>query len=380
MRPQRSGPFDFLRDITTTGLWRNEDYYYSNEKGLNLLGKGAYGSVYEAKKGGTQVAIKSVYIEYEGEEKNFLRELTILHNANHDNIIKMYNAKYSPERNVLEFATEMCELDLKKLMTQYECQLGVIRKIAADIARGLEYLHFAKIAHRDLKPANIFVNLNPIIKAKIGDFGMARSLGTTADLEGFGGEPAATSTRPRALTDHVVTRWYRAPEVSEGNYSDKIDVWSFGCIYAELLSAHLGEKGDNKEVLFRVGSSEFSPGPRGEADLEKIGEKREFFSPDGTFIGKKLKALINGATEDLNPDFELIQQMLHISPGERISASDSSNAFAELGFPPIGTERTAAAEFRLKVYQCEASMSGRADLKQLLNELVLSIQTKATGG
>ena len=259
----------FLRDITrySGGVWQNGEYVFDNT-GHNLLGSGTYGSVYRATRvrhdSRTNVAIKSVQGRA-GEEQNFLRELTILHYANHDNIIKMYNAKYSPERNLLEFATEMLETDLEYLMykhSTHSIDLHRIRCIARDIADGLQYLHSANIAHRDLKPANIFVNFNPILTAKIGDFGLARSLVDTKHLSTTNlDEGASTVTRRRALTKHVVTRSYRAPEVSQGDYTDKIDVWSFGCIYAELLSVVLGEY--ENRVLFPVGSSTLTYTQRG---------------------------------------------------------------------------------------------------------------------
>merc|ERR1712232_1451687 len=92
---------------------------------------------------------------------------------------------------------------------------------AYQILRGLKYLHSADVVHRDLKPANILVNKN--CDLKICDFGLARGFGKEED------DPT--------LTDYVVTRWYRAPEVVllASEYTKSIDVWSVGCILCELI-------------------------------------------------------------------------------------------------------------------------------------------------
>jgi mitogen-activated protein kinase 7 len=91
------------------------------------------------------------------------------------------------------------------------------------ICRGLKYIHSAEVLHRDLKPGNLLVNAD--CELKICDFGLAR--GVLPPPEQNGG----------FLTEYVATRWYRAPEVmlSFRSYSKAIDMWSVGCILAELL-------------------------------------------------------------------------------------------------------------------------------------------------
>merc|ERR1719326_477316 len=113
------------------------------------------------------------------------------------------------------------DIDLQKAiyskmkLSESHCQAFVCQ-----ILRGLKYLHSAGIIHRDLKPANVLVNADCTLR--IADFGLAR--GRVSEDE--------------ELTGYVVTRWYRAPELMllPSGYFEAVDLWSVGCIHAELLS------------------------------------------------------------------------------------------------------------------------------------------------
>lgn len=89
--------------------------------------------------------------------------------------------------------------------------------------RALKAMHSANVLHRDLKPSNLLLNAN--CDLKVCDFGLARSAASTEDNSGF-------------MTEYVATRWYRAPEImlTFKEYTKAIDVWSVGCILAEMLS------------------------------------------------------------------------------------------------------------------------------------------------
>ncbi len=120
--------------------------------------------------------------------------------------------------------TELMETDLATIIkSDQPISDEHIQFFLYQILRGLKYLHSCGILHRDLKPRNLLVNSN--CDLKICDFGLAR--------------PVIPSliTLSTQLTDYIVTRWYRAPEVilSQKQYSGAVDVWSCGCILAELL-------------------------------------------------------------------------------------------------------------------------------------------------
>mmetsp|Transcript_40032 Transcript_40032/g.118709 ORF Transcript_40032/g.118709 Transcript_40032/m.118709 type:complete len:327 (+) Transcript_40032:2-982(+) len=175
---------------------------------------------------------------------------------------------------------EICDSDLKKL-----CRTDVtltplhINTLLYNLLVGLKYLHSAGIYHRDLKPANCLVNQDCAVK--ICDFGLSRALGedhlekrvaptripSSGDRPDEDGQESLEGLRPhrqprRHLTGHVVTRWYRAPELIllQENYTSAIDMWSVGCIYAELIGMLEGTRVEDRGPLF-PGSSCFPLSP-----------------------------------------------------------------------------------------------------------------------
>ncbi|KAF8796993.1 Mitogen-activated protein kinase 1 like protein [Argiope bruennichi] len=164
---------------------------------LSYIGEGAYGMVVSAVDTTTKekVAIKKISpFEHQTYCQRTLREIKILTRFKHENIIDI--------RDILRAPT----IDLMK-----------------DILRGLKYIHSANVLHRDLKPSNLL--LNTTCDLKICDFGLARVADPAYDHTGL-------------LTEYVATRWYRAPEImlNSKGYTKSIDIWSVGCILAEMLS------------------------------------------------------------------------------------------------------------------------------------------------
>jgi len=176
----------------------------------------------------------------------------------HPNIVRIYDICEPDDVNTFDelyIVLEICDSDMKKLCrTPVHLSALHVNTLFYNLLVGMKYLHSAGIYHRDLKPANCLVNQD--CSVKICDFGLSRAVAmekqahleepqnSPRDAE-EGNEEAEvevplvphTENLKRNLTRHVVTRWYRAPELIllQANYTDSIDVWSVGCIFAELL-------------------------------------------------------------------------------------------------------------------------------------------------
>lgn len=195
------------------------------------MGSGAYGVVVSATDqiSGETVAIKLVTRIFEKIQlaKRALREITLLrHFSNHENITGLIDMDaISPDFQEIYIFMEPMEADLHQIIKSGQTLTNEhVQYFLYQILRGMKYIHSASVIHRDLKPGNLLVNSD--CELKICDFGLSRGFDSTPD-EHIGGQ----------LTEYVATRWYRAPEImlSFRRYTTAIDVWSIGCIFAELL-------------------------------------------------------------------------------------------------------------------------------------------------
>ncbi len=182
----------------------------------------SYGVVYEALDNhtGRHVALKKIRLEDDdgGIPTTALREIALLSNLEHENVVKLENVISEPERLYLIF--ELVDMDMKKLLDSTEDLLSpdLVRSYTYQMLSGLAYCHSVGVMHRDLKPQNILVTRDGGLK--IADFGLARCFTPYA----------------KPLTMEVITRWYRAPEILLGGnvYTCAVDLWSIGCIVAEM--------------------------------------------------------------------------------------------------------------------------------------------------
>ncbi|XP_039070957.1 mitogen-activated protein kinase homolog MMK1-like [Hibiscus syriacus] len=190
------------------------------------IGKGAYGIVCSALNSETneQVALKKITNAFDNDidAKRTLREIKLLRHMDHENVVAIKDIIPPPKRecfNHVYIAYELLDTDLHQIirsdqaLSEEHCQYFLYQ-----ILRGLKYIHSANVLHRDLKPSNLLLNAN--CDLKICDFGLAR-----------------VSSESDFMTEYVVTRWYRAPELllNSSEYSAAIDVWSVGCIFMELM-------------------------------------------------------------------------------------------------------------------------------------------------
>ncbi|KAI5589952.1 hypothetical protein POPTR_005G231100v4 [Populus trichocarpa] len=194
---------------------------------IKPIGRGAYGIVCSSvnRETNEKVAIKKIHNAFENrvDALRTLRELKLLRHLRHENVIALKDVMMPTQRrsfNDVYLVYELMDTDLHQIIKSSQalsndhCQYFLFQ-----LLRGLKYLHSANILHRDLKPGNLLINAN--CDLKICDFGLART----------------SNGNNQFMTEYVVTRWYRAPELLLccDNYGTSIDVWSVGCIFAELL-------------------------------------------------------------------------------------------------------------------------------------------------
>eukprot|EP00494_Astrolonche_serrata_P025096 UN25357 len=240
---------------------------------VRYLGHGSYGHVCEAKclSTGERVAIKKVDKIFNNiiDAKRFLREIVVLRLfRNHEAIVDLIDIL--PPSNLLKFSClylvfEFVDTDLHHLIgtnqffSALHCQYMLYQVLLS-----LKYMHSGGVVHRDLKPANILINED--CSVKLCDFGLARGVKENMEqphpkthLQAKNDQDEKNQRKMklnRDLTRHIVTRWYRAPEVilitQDRKYLPAIDMWSVGCIMSELLQmqAECVPQPEDREPLF----------------------------------------------------------------------------------------------------------------------------------
>ncbi|CAF2042858.1 mitogen-activated protein kinase 5 [Brassica rapa] len=278
---------------------------------IRPIGRGAYGFVCAAVDSETheEIAIKKIGKAFDNkvDAKRTLREIKLLRHLEHENVVIIKDIIRPPKKETFTdvyIVYELMDTDLHQIirsdqpLTDDHCQYFLYQ-----ILRGLKYIHSANVLHRDLKPSNLLLNAN--CDLKIADFGLARTTSET-DL----------------MTEYVVTRWYRAPELllNSSEYTSAIDVWSVGCIFAEIMT---------REPLF--------PGKDYVHQLKLITEL--IGSPDGTSLEflrsenarKYVKELPKFPRQSFAARFpsmssiaiDLLEKMLVFDPEKRITVEEA---------------------------------------------------------
>ena len=209
---------------------------------LEKLGEGNYGAVYKARDewaDGRIVALKKIKVQGEddGVPCTALREISVLQQLRHPNVVPLLDVVYSAEHLYLSFP--FYDKDLRRYMDCVgELHPMAVKSYTHQLLSGLAHCHRHRVLHRDLKPQNLLINRRG--EVQLADFGLARTIAW----------PHA-----EALTHDVATLWYRAPEILLGApvYTEAMDVWAVGCILAELSNDWPLFAGDSEiATLFKV--------------------------------------------------------------------------------------------------------------------------------
>lgn len=282
-----------------------------------LLGQGTYGKVYKAQhlQTGRTVALKKTILssDDEGVPPTTLREVSILRSLDSPYIVKLEEVVHSEARTgtpVLFLVFEFLDQDLKQFMSAtYGKGNGIDPQLAKEftyqILLGLRYCHANSVMHRDLKPQNLLIEKKSQT-IKLADFGLGRVF----------------SLPVNKYTHEVVTLWYRAPEILLGTkyYSTGVDIWSVGCILAEMIVGRPIFCGESEiEQLLAIFRVMGTPTKETWPDVVDLRDWHTYphWHPQNlaTYCPALSKLGADGA--------ELLNQMVQLAPEKRISAIDA---------------------------------------------------------
>lgn len=285
---------------------------------LNEINEGTYGKVYRARdrKTGEIVALKKVKMDVGGNDGfplTALREINILLSLDHPAIVTVKEVVMGDLDSIF-MVMEFMEHDLKGLMQVMKQPFSTseVKCLMLQLLEGVQVLHDNWVLHRDLKSSNILFNNQG--KLKICDFGMSRQYGSPL----------------KPYSELVVTLWYRAPELLLGRkkYSTAVDMWSVGCIMAELLTKEPLFKGKNEidqlsQIFKTLGTPNESTWP-GLSELP--GAKASFVKQPYNLLRKKFPVTpftTSPVLSDLG--FDLLNKLLTYDPEKRITAAAALN-------------------------------------------------------
>jgi len=270
---------------------------------VSKLGEGTYGVVYKArnKDTGEIVALKRIRLDSidEGVPCTAIREISLLKELVHPSIVRLYDVIYTERKLTLVF--EYLDQDLKKHMDDCGGELppAKIKMFMFQLLRGIAFCHEHRVLHRDLKPQNLLINKRG--ELKLADFGLARAFGIPV----------------RTFSHEVVTLWYRAPDVLMGStkYSTPIDMWSAGCIFAEMATGRPLFPGSNvQDQLTRIFKILGTPNPTTWPAVIELPEYKHDFP---VYPPRNIQDVVPG----LDPrGYALLTELLQYDPNRRISA------------------------------------------------------------
>ncbi|KAK4506328.1 hypothetical protein PRZ48_000058 [Zasmidium cellare] len=305
-----------------------------NYQKMEKVGEGTYGVVYKARDLSTPdhriVALKKIRLEAEDEgvPSTAIREISLLKEMNDPNVLRLLNIVHA-DGHKLYLVLEYLDLDLKKYMEALPVSQGgrgkplpegcmegkghlglgadMVKKFTYQLLSGIRYCHSHRVLHRDLKPQNLLIDKEGNLK--IGDFGLARAFGVPL----------------RTYTHEVVTLWYRSPEILLGGrqYSTGVDMWSVGCIFAEMATRKPLFPGDSEiDEIFKIFRVLGTPS---EADWPGVTSFPDFKSSFPKWERKADDELVNAdgvrvlGDEGLN----LLDALLVYDPAGRMSAKQA---------------------------------------------------------
>ena len=288
-----------------------------------VLGSGAFGVVISAEDRflNISVAIKQIPRTFDISEnsRKIIRELLILDVLRHPNIVSLIDVEIIKEN--LYIITERAQYVLQNYAKTDKFQRISLHEqvsLMHQLIDALNFIHNAKVIHRDIKPSNILVDEN--FRIKLIDFGSARYFDPNIHLQ----------KQSDKLTEYVVTRWYRAPEVilNPGRYGYEQDVWSAGCVFAFMLRGDALFPGINSPDQIKAIIKVLGPPSEEDLDFDISPLCRRYVENVEIIHRKYLENELRKAPANL---LDLIRLMLQFNPKKRINSCDClfHSAFSE---------------------------------------------------
>uniref|UniRef100_A0A8B9LD03 Protein kinase domain-containing protein n=1 Tax=Astyanax mexicanus TaxID=7994 RepID=A0A8B9LD03_ASTMX len=270
---------------------------------IKKIGEGTFSEVVKVQnlKNGKHYACKTMKQSINSlEQAHNLREVQAMKRLSpHPNILQLHELIFDPDTRTLSLICELMEMNIYELIRgrQYPLTENKVKHYMYQLCKALDHMHSNGIFHRDVKPENILIKHDVL---KLADFGSCRSV---------------YSKPPH--TEYISTRWYRAPEclLTDGYYSLKMDIWSAGCVFFEIMSLNPLFPGSNE--VDQVSKIHDVLGTPESMVLQKFKQSR---SMHFDFLPRKGCGLSQLVPRCSAPSLSLLYQMLAYDPDERISA------------------------------------------------------------
>ncbi|KAI9712771.1 MAG: Cyclin-dependent kinase catalytic subunit [Bogoriella megaspora] len=320
-----------------------------NYQKMEKIGEGTYGVVYKAKDLTTKdhriVALKKIRLEAEDEgvPSTAIREISLLKELTDQNIVRLFNIVHA-DGHKLYLVFEYLDLDLKRYMESLPVSQGgrgkalpegtgpalstlglgppMVKRFLSQLVAGIKFCHSHRVLHRDLKPQNLLIDREGNLK--LADFGLARAFGVPL----------------RTYTHEVVTLWYRSPEILLGGrqYSTGVDMWSIGCIFAEMCTRKPLFPGDSEiDEIFKIFRVLGTPS---EQDWPGVTSFPDFKASFPKWQRSDLQAAVPGLDDE---GLDLLDAFLVYDPAGRISAKQAlQHPYFDEPAPPQVHGRTMA--------------------------------------
>ncbi|KAI8330003.1 kinase-like domain-containing protein [Choanephora cucurbitarum] len=278
---------------------------------ISKIGEGTYGVVFKAmqKNTNTLVALKKIRLNLqEGVPTTTIREIAILKEMKHQHIVKLLDMIQRDATIYLVF--DYFEMDLRRYMDKTKRKgmtANHIKSFTHQLLKGIRYCHSHRIIHRDLKPQNLLIDKHG--RLTIADLGLSRAFGVPM----------------RTYTHQVITLWYRAPEILLGSrhYSTAVDMWSVGCIMAEMITLKAIFPGATQiDEMFRIFQMLGTPTEETWPGVSTLPDYNASFPP---WKAKELRKAIEDYSYSIRdlPDatYDLLESLLTYDPATRLSAA-----------------------------------------------------------